>query len=141
MTARRFRSALALVALAAAVNSIAWAFVWKAVPGAPLLFLAGRLSIAVWAGWRAVSLASSGLLGSALAGAMVFLIDHVIIKGGYFLFQAALSSGSESHAFALAFGGVCLSYVMFVAVPAVVGVLGGLAARAWRGPRSAGTAG
>ncbi len=94
-----------------------------------VLFNIGRLAIAAWAGWRVVSLGSGSLSQAALSGAIVFLIDHVFLKGGYFLGEAVLTTGVDRHKYLLAFGGVCVSYLMFVAIPVGLAVCGGLAAR------------
>ena len=94
-----------------------------------LFFNVGRLALATWAGWRVVSLDAGRLPLAALAGALVCLIDHVVMKGGYFLGEAAFGMPAERHKYLLAFGGVCVSYVMLVFVPAGFGVCGGLAAR------------
>jgi hypothetical protein len=114
--------------IATVANYMIWTFllpVWGAGP----LFDVCRAAIAAWAGWRVVISGSGGLGVAALAGAFTFLIDHVVIKGGYFLVSAALVGGTERYQFILAFVGVCVSYLMFVAFPMAIALSGGAAAR------------
>jgi hypothetical protein len=132
---RSFASALALPVLAAVLNYLVW---WALpIPGSAVLSLVARLLIPAWAGWRVIGLKAGGLGFAAVAGAIPLFVDHVLMKGGYFLVASALAGGTQGHHLFLAFGGVCLSYVMFVAIPVAAALCGALVAQARMRARSA----
>jgi hypothetical protein len=83
--------------------------VWEAV----------RVAFAATAGFLVTRQGKFGLWYATLAGALVMLADHIVVKGLYFIAIGEL----------VAAGGVLLSYVMFGWVAAFVGLLGGLAGR------------
>ena len=83
--------------------------IWEAV----------RVALVGIAGFLVTRRGKFGLWYATLAGAVVMLADHVVVKGIYFIVVGEL----------VAAGGVLLSYVMFVWVAALVSLLGGLAGR------------
>lgn len=133
---RAFVSSLVAPVTAAVANYLVWTFVvparWSDLP-----FDVCRGIIAAWAGWRVVSHGAGSLGLAALAGAVPLLVDHVVIKGGYFLVSAVLVVDPARHRSLLAFAGVCVSYLMFVAIPMAISFCGGVAARARKGVQGA----
>ena len=116
---KRYLLGLKIVFLLAALNSALWLVLPHFVPDliTNILLNIGRTALVLWAGWLVVTERIGGLWGAALAGALVLLVDHPIVGGGYFLLTG------ESQAFV----GVLISYVMFVWVAMLVGWLGGIA--------------
>ena len=94
-----------------------------------LLFNTLRLAIMGWAGWLVVR-NGSGLWAASLAGVLIMLLDHVVLKGGSFLAMHFADPASMNDMGLMAFGGVVVSFVMFSPVAAISGVLGGIVARA-----------
>jgi hypothetical protein len=133
---RGFAGSLVAPVAAAVVNYWVWTFL---VPAAwsEVAFNVCRGLIAGWAGWRVVSRGAGGLRLAALAGAITLFVDHVVIKGGYFLVSAIFVAGPARQRFLLACAGVCLSYLMFVAIPMAISFCGGVAARARKGVQGA----
>jgi|GEM_PF-2589793 hypothetical protein len=116
LAARYVRALRVPLAITVANTAIGLAFtshVWSDVT-----FNVVRVICAVWAGWILGRLSLSVWKSSA-AGLALFVLDHVVLKGGWFLVSAE----------ALAFGGVMISFAMFALVPLALGALGGLAAR------------
>jgi hypothetical protein len=85
-----------------------------------------RGALMVWAGQRVVARGVGGRGMAAVAGLLVFALDHLVLKGGMFLLMRCLGRGD--HELLLAFGGVVLSFVMFAPLPALLGLLGGFTA-------------
>jgi hypothetical protein len=84
-----------------------------------------RFGNVFFAGWLITKNNARGLWQAALSGPLLFLIDHVLLKGGYFIFAQILNpSSGDSNGF-LAFGGVIVSYIMFIPLILFVGFLGG----------------
>jgi hypothetical protein len=77
-----------------------------------------RVFAALWAGWI-LGRRGFSIWKSAAAGLLLFVLDHVVMKGGWFLLSGHW----------LAFGGVLISFGMLALVPLVLGALGGVAAR------------
>lgn len=117
---KRYILGLKVVLLLTALNSVLWLVLPHVIPDlvTNILLNSARTGLIVWAGWLVVSEGIGGLWGAALAGALVLLVDHPIVGGGYFL----LSGEPE------AFVGVLISYVMFVWVAMLFGWLGGFGA-------------
>jgi hypothetical protein len=123
-------------AIATVANYMFWTFLCPGLE-AGLLFNVCRGAIAAWAGWRIVTSGAGSLGVAALAGALPFLIDQVVIKAGYFLVRATLVGVPERHQFLLAFAGVCVSYLMFVVFPMAIALFGSVAARVRKGDHRA----
>jgi hypothetical protein len=84
-----------------------------------------RFANIFFAGWLITKNNAGGLWRAALAGPLLFFIDHVVLKGGYFIVAQILHPLSgDSNGF-LAFGGVIVSYIMFIPLILFVGFLGG----------------
>ncbi len=132
----------------AAANFFVWPLLAGAIGGvsAQAGFTSGRLALMLWAGSVVVS-AGRGLWSAARAGIAILVVDHVILKGGLFLFaylrgQQAGEPGSNTYL--MAFGGVLVSFAMFGPIAGLLGCLGGLferrrAARVRIAAASAGT--
>lgn len=116
----QYLASLKLVLFLAALNSAFWhfmpAFLSDTSTSSAILLNVIRGVLAFWAGWVVIARNISGLWGAAGGGAMVLFIDHPIITGTLFL---------ASNEF-LAFIGVLISFVMFVWVAMLFGVLGGV---------------
>lgn len=78
-------------------------------------FNAVRLAAVAFAGWT-LGRGGSSIWKSAAAGLLLFLLDHVVIKGGWFLLN--LEWG--------AFGGVLISFAMYAFVPLAVAAIAGM---------------
>jgi len=92
-------------------------------------FNLGRAALCLWGGWYLVAKTKSKRWHAALVGLVVLTIDHVILKGGYFLAAQAFSPESVENKGLLAFGGVIISFVMFAPVAALISFCGGLLGR------------
>ena len=120
---KRYFLELKVVLLLAALNSGFWLSLSHVMPElvTNIIFNAVRTALVFWAGWHVIATLTGGLWGAALAGALVLLVDHPIVTGAYFLV-----SGEP-----MAFGGVLISFFMFVWVAMLIGWLGGLACSKW----------
>jgi hypothetical protein len=78
-------------------------------------FNAVRLAAIAFAGWT-LGRSGSSIWKSAAAGLLLFLLDHVVIKGGWFLLNLEWE----------AFGGVLLSFAMYAFVPLAVAAIAGM---------------
>ena len=92
-------------------------------------FNVGRVLLAAWGGWYIVSKTNSNLWVAALVGIIIMAVDHIILKGGYFLLAQAFFPESVRNEGVLAFGGVLISFVMFAPVAALVSLGGGFVGR------------
>ena len=89
-----------------------------------------RIAIIFYAGWLVVRKNLGGTWQAALAGILIYFIDHVVCKGGMFLLNYFFKpDGLGLHAFS----GVLVSFIMFIPLAMLVGALGGLAARSSEG--------
>lgn len=79
-----------------------------------------RATLVVWAGAVVVANGGGSLCRAAQAGALLFFVEHVVVAGLFFLLAREL----------LAVGGLVISYVMFVWVAMLLGMLGGWFGRA-----------
>jgi hypothetical protein len=120
---KRYLFPLRIVLVLAVVNAILSISLSKFLPETAIniLYNGIRVVLVLSAGWLVVTHRVGGLWGAALAGAIVILVDHLVIKGGYFLLTGEL----------MAAAGVVVSYVLFVWVEMLVALVGGLAGR-WR---------
>jgi hypothetical protein len=98
-----------------AVLGIASSAIIASGPVADGVWLIVRLAIVGAAGYLTTSRRRFGLLHAAIAGVVVMLADHVLVKGVAFLVTAE---------FEAAFG-VVVSFIMFFWVAALVGLVGG----------------
>jgi hypothetical protein len=112
------------IAIATVVNyAIAGTF------GSDIPFNVGRFVLCLIAGWVIVTQARGSLWVAALVGPFVLLIDHILLKGGYFVlahfFWPHLVEGEGL----MAAGGVAISFLMFAPVAATASWIGGLLGR------------
>ncbi len=91
----------------------------------------GRISIIFYAGWLVAGKKVGGKWQSALAGVVIYFVDHVVIKGGLFLLNYLFKPEGAGLA---AFGGVVASFIMFIPLSMLIGMIGGLVARSRREP-------
>jgi hypothetical protein len=89
----------------------------------------GRISIIFYAGWLVAGKKVGGKWHSALAGIVIYFVDHVVIKGGLFLLNYLFKPEGAGLA---AFGGVVASFIMFIPLSMLIGMIGGLVARSRR---------
>jgi hypothetical protein len=98
------------------------------IPVDVIIFNSVRIALYFWAGLIITSHGLGGLWLSGKAGATLLFVDHVIMRGGMFLFLALI--GKVSVKFGLmSFGGVIVSYLMFVLIAVLLGALGGFSGR------------
>jgi hypothetical protein len=93
-----------------------------------------RVFLFAWAGWRVVRRAGSGGWASAWAGISIMVVDHVFLKGGWFVVDHLRGLEDDQHHYLMAFYGVLISFVMFCPIAGLIGYLGGRAARSARSP-------
>ena len=91
-----------------------------------IVYNIGRIAIIFYAGWFIIRRKVGGIWQSALAGALIYFIDHVVLKGGIFLLNYLFKPAGLGLA---AFGGVLISFIMFVPLAMLIGTMGGLVAR------------
>ena len=89
-------------------------------------FNIGRFVIAAFGGWFVVTRAKSSLLVAAVAGVTVLTVDHIILKGGYFLLAQMFWPEAVEGEGVMAFAGVLVSFIMFAPIAAFVSFAGGL---------------
>jgi hypothetical protein len=98
-----------------------------------ILYNIGRISIIFYAGWLVINRKVGGIWQAALTGAGIYFIDHVLLKGGIFLLNYLFKPQGLGLA---AFGGVLVSFIMFVPLAMLIGAMGGLVARSRREGRT-----
>ena len=59
-----------------------------------------------------------------MSGPFLVLIDHILLKGGYFIFAQIVNPSLVNNIGYLAFGGVIVSYIMFIPFFYFVGIFG-----------------
>jgi hypothetical protein len=94
-----------------------------------IVYNIGRIAIIFYAGWFIIKRKVGGIWQSALAGTLIYFIDHVVLKGGIFLLNYLFKPAGLGLA---AFGGVLVSFIMFVPLAILIGAMGGLVARSKR---------
>jgi len=121
--ARKATFVFAAVVVAAALNYLLSAL------ASDVAFNVGRVAIALVGGWFMVSAARRSLWMAAAVGPIVLVVDHLILKGGFFVLvhffwpQAVDGQGLAAAA------GVLISFVMFLPIAALCSWAGGFAAR------------
>ncbi len=91
-----------------------------------IVYNVGRISIIFYGGWIVAGKKAGGKWMPALAGVILYFVDHVVIKGGIFLLNYLLKPEGAGLA---AFGGVVASFIMFIPLSMLIGMIGGIAAR------------
>ncbi len=91
-----------------------------------IVYNIGRISIMFYAGWLVAGKKVGGKWQSALAGVVIYFADHVVIKGGLFLLNYLFRPEGAGLA---AFAGVVASFIMFIPLSMLIGMIGGLVAR------------
>ena len=104
---------------------------WLTEDKIDLLFTIGRGLVCIYAGWLVISNSVGGLWKASLTGALLLFIDHVFLKGGTYLWAYFFSPATFPFDGLMAFGGVVISYFVFVWVPMALACLGGIAARTY----------
>ena len=94
-----------------------------------IVYNIGRISVMFYAGWLVAGKKVGGKWQSALAGVVIYFVDHVVIKGGLFLLNYLFKPEGAGLA---AFGGVVASFIMFIPLSMLIGMIGGLVARSRR---------
>jgi hypothetical protein len=89
----------------------------------------GRVAVIFYTGWLVVRRNLGVIRHTALAGAGIYFIDHVLLKGGVFLLQYLFRSEAMGLA---AFSGVIVSFVVFSPLAMIVAAAGGISARSWK---------
>ena len=120
---RRAATVLAWVAIAAVLNYLVATF------AGDLIFNVGRAVIAFLGGWLMVSSAHRGLWMAALTGLVVLLVDHVVLKGGFFVLAHYFWPAAVGGEGLLAAAGVLVSFVMFLPLAMLSSWTGGFFAR------------
>ena len=93
-----------------------------------IIFNVFRCAIAIGGGWFLVVKAGASLRRATLAGVLVLTVDHIFLKGGWFLVEEIFHPSSD-HIGLLGFGGVLISFVLFLPVAALLGWFGGWVGR------------
>jgi hypothetical protein len=119
---RRVATVLIAVSGAAVLNGVLSGFAGN------VAFNVGRVAIAFAGGWFIVSFAHKGLWMAAVVGPVVMLVDHVILKGGFFVLAHYFWPSAVQGEGLLAAGGVLISFAMFLPLAALCSWAGGLVA-------------
>jgi hypothetical protein len=120
---RRAAAVLVAVSIAAALNYVVSGFVGD------LAFNAVRIAIAFAGGWFIVSAAQKSLWVAAAVGPLVMIVDHVLLRGGFFVLADYLWPEAVQGQGLLAAAGVLISFVMFLPLAALCSWAGGVTAR------------
>jgi hypothetical protein len=96
----------------------------------------GRISIMFYAGWLVARKKVGGRWQPALASVIVYFVDHVLVKGGIFLLNYLFKPEGVGLA---AFGGVLITFIMFIPLAMLVGEAARLYARSRTADRMAGS--
>ena len=104
------RGPCALTVFISLVSGVA--FNW---PLGDVAFNFARICILVFAVWLLVRGGITNLWSISLAGFLLFFVDHLVVKGGSFLISGEI----------MAFFGVLISFVMFVAIPMAITAFSG----------------
>ncbi len=91
-----------------------------------LAYNLGRISIIFYGGWLVRSKKIGGIWQAAIAGVALYFADHVIIKGGLFLLNYLFKPEGMGLS---AFGGVVVSFIFFIPLAMLFGMLGAIAAQ------------
>ena len=94
-----------------------------------LIFNLGRAAVCFGGGWFIVSHARASLWAAVSIGPLVMLIDHVVLKGGFFLLAHYFWPEVVQGKGLVAAAGVAVSYVMFLPIVALCSFVGGFAAQ------------
>ncbi len=94
-----------------------------------IVYNIGRISIIFYAGWLTETKSVGGKWQSAMAGAVIYFVDHVLVKGGIFLLNYLFKPEGAGLA---AFGGVVASFILFIPLSMIIGMVGGVVARSRR---------
>lgn len=86
----------------------------------------GRIAVIFYTGWLVVRKNLGAVGHAALAGAGIYFIDHVVLKGGIFLLQYLFRSEEIGLA---AFSSVIVSFVAIVPIAMIIAAAGGIVAR------------
>jgi hypothetical protein len=86
----------------------------------------GRIAIIFYTGWLVVHKKAGGRWHAALAGTVIYFIDHVALKGGIFLMNYFFKPDGLG---LTAFSGVIVSFIIFIPLSMLISMLGGLYAQ------------
>lgn len=105
----------------ALLNGITWSFLGPHISDASSMvaFNGIRLAAIFWAGALALDPEDGGLLPSAIAGVLVFAIDHLLVSGIFFLLAGEFAAAL----------GVVISFIMLGGIAMLLGALAGLVRR------------
>jgi len=92
-------------------------------------FNVGRFVLSAFGGWYLVTKSNASLRASTLAGITVLVVDHIILKGGYFLIEQIFRPDAVQNKGLQAFAGVLISFIVFAPLAAAISVVGGVVAR------------
>ncbi|MBC3926936.1 hypothetical protein [Undibacterium sp. CY21W] len=94
-----------------------------------VIFETGRVIIALAGGWLVVAAADRNLWFAAAVGPLVLLIDHIVLKGGYFVLAHFFFPAAVDGKGLISAAGVLMSYVFVMPIAAGCSWLGGFLAR------------
>lgn len=92
---------------------------------AEVIFNLIRVLLMLWAGLLVTRSAVGGSGMAALAGVSILLVDHVVLKGGWFLMHHLMDPATLENKGLMAVGGVLVSFVIVLPVALLLGWLGG----------------
>jgi hypothetical protein len=108
------------VALAAVINYVVVGGI-----GGDIAFNVGRFVLCLVAGWVIVAPGRGSMWAAAFVGPFVLLIDHVLLKGGYFVLAHFFWPDLVQGEGLLAARGVVVSFAMFVPLAGAFSFAGG----------------
>jgi len=128
---RQYLKTIKVPMILAIVNVFPGNLLYSLLPGSIGLVVYNlfRFANVFYAGWLVSKKNAGGLWLAALTGPLLFLIDHLLLKGGYFIIAQIQKPSAVDNQGYLAFTGVIVSFVMFVPLLLFVGFLGGWISR------------
>lgn len=136
MVAQRMDKLVVVLSIVLGCNLSLMELFGKDVQGRGLDFisLSIRIFVYIYAGWKSYGELTRSVMRVCFLGVALFFIEHVIFKGGSFLFEGVIG-GSDLGFSISAFQGVLITFVIFspvVVVLSLVGVLLKKWGQGWR---------
>ena len=94
-----------------------------------LIFNITRALIVMYAGWLTIVNYENNLMKASLSGPLLIFIDHVIMGGGSIMIKDAMKLTGQGINALSVFGGIVVSYLMFLPIYMLFGYIGAQLAR------------
>ena len=94
-----------------------------------ILSLFIKSAVYVLAGWLLVIKLNKPIRVCFFIGIIIFLIEHVLLKGMYFFFETIFKYGKFTGDFLLPFYGLLITYIFYFLIAGILTCLGGVIAQ------------